>query len=146
MKKENLILMGVIGGIILLSIGFYSGLIYTQRQMEKLQTKSSLSDLTSSRVISGLTTTASGEVTAIGNRNLTLYKDGSNLSIVITPGALIYGVSYPGTTTSETAQPLERKEMKFSEIKVGDKVNVSCILKSDGTLEGTSVTVFPLVK
>jgi len=141
MNRNNLILIAVIGGVILLGIGFYSGLIYTQKQIEKAKTESPLANLLASKVINGLTTSASGEVAAISGRNLTINNDGDTLIVPIKEEAVIN--SLLPLEESETPQPTTWEEIKFEDIKTGDKVNISCQLKADGTLEGTAVTVLP---
>ncbi len=140
MKKTNLIL-GIVIALILLGLSCSFSYFLGKKEVGENKEACSFIDLLSSRVINGLTTTASGEIASVGDRTLTLYRDGSTLAIPIQADALIYGLSVPEETASETAQPVERKEIKFEELKVGDKVNVSCKLKSDGTLEGTSVIV-----
>jgi len=124
-----------------LGIGFYSGLIYTQKQIEKAKTESPLANLLASKVINGLTTSASGEVAAISGRNLTINNDGDTLIVPIKEEAVIN--SLLPLEESETPQPTTWEEIKFEDIKTGDKVNISCQLKADGTLEGTAVTVLP---
>ncbi len=144
MKKISLIITIAIGGIILLGVGFFFGVTWVQKQIQKSNTESPLAALLTSKVISnGLVTFASGEITAIGGRNLTLNREGNTLTISIQGDALIYRLSSPKETATEVPQPVERKEIKFEEIKTGNKVNISCQLKSDGTLEGTAVTVLP---
>ncbi len=144
MKKISLIITIAIGGIILLGVGFFSGVTWVQKQIQKSNTESPLAALLASKVISnGLATFASGEITVIGGRNLTLNKEGNTLTILIQEDALIYRLSPPKETATEVPQPVEMKEIQFGEIKAGDKVNISCQLKSDGTLEGTTVTVLP---
>lgn len=141
MKKNSLILITIIGGVILLGIGFYSGLIYTQKQIEKARTESPLANLLASKVINGLTTSASGEVAAISGRSLTINNDGDTLIVPIKEEAVIN--SLLPLEETETPQPTTWEEIKFEDIKTGDKVNISCQLKADGALEGTAVTVLP---
>jgi len=143
MKKEFLIVIAVIGGIFLLSMGFYLGLTYTQKQIEKAQTGSPLASLLASKVISGLVTTASGEVTEITGRNLTLKSNEDILVIPIQDNASINRLLSPEETATEVPQPVEREKIELGDIKVGDKVNISCQLKADGTLEGVDAMVLP---
>lgn len=140
MKKETLIAIAIIGGLILLGIGFSLGLNSGQKAIKEV--KAPLADLLESKVISGLTTTASGEVTEIAGRNLTLSKEGDTLKILIKENATIARLVPPAEVT-EVPQPVAREEIKFEDIKAGDKVNVSCQLKAGGSLEGTEVTVLP---
>jgi len=143
MKKISLIITVVIGGIIFLGVGFFSGVTWVQKQIQKSNTESPFAVLLASKVINDLTTVASGEITAIGGRNLTLNKEENSLIISVRTDALIYRLSPSEETATEVPQPVKREEIQFGEIKIGDKVNISCQLKADGTLEGTAVTVLP---
>jgi hypothetical protein len=142
MKKENLIAIAIIGGLILLGIGFYLGLDLGKKAAKEVKVETPLANLLASKVIGSLTTIASGEVKEISGRNLTLSKEGDTLTISIREDAPIYRLVPPEEKTA-TPQPAVRKEIKFGEIKVGDQVSVSCQLKADATLEGVEVTVLP---
>jgi len=141
MKKENLIMIGVIGGLIFLALGFYAGLSYAQKQIKETGTESALADLLTSKIIGQLTTIASGDITEISGRSLTLSSEEETLTVLIGEDASIYRLSLPEEAT--TPQPATREEIDFSEIKVGDRANVSCVLKADSTLEGVEVTLAP---
>ena len=143
MNRNNLILIAVIGGVILLGIGFYSGLIYTQKQIEKAKTESPLADLLVSKVIKSMDIVASGEIAEISGRNLTLTQEGNNLTISIREDSFISRLVPSEETTIETPKPVATEEIGFEEIKKGDKVEISCQLKSDGSLEGKEVTILP---
>ena len=141
MKKENLIMIGVIGGLIFLALGFYAGLSYAQKQIKETGTESALADLLTSKIIGQLTTIASGDITEISGRSLTLNSEEETLTVLIVEDASIYRLSLPEEAT--TPQPATREEIDFAEIKVGDRANVSCVLKADSTLEGVEVTLAP---
>lgn len=136
MKKETLIAIAIIGGLILFGLGFSLG----QKGIEETQTETPLADLLGSKVISGLDTTALGEVTEISGRSLTLSKEGDTLTILIREDAPIYRL-VPPEEVAEVPQPVAREEIEFGEIKVGDQINVICQLKADGSLEGEEVIV-----
>jgi len=144
MKKGTLIAILLIGGLILLGIGYSVGLNLRQKTTKEVtkEVKTPLAELLASKVIGSLTTTASGEVTKITGRNLTLIKEGATLTIPIREDAAIARLVQPEKVT-EGPQPVIRKEMEFGEIKIGDQVSISCQLKADGTLEGVEVTVLP---
>lgn len=138
MKRTPLILIAVIGGVILLGLGFYSGLNYAQRQIEKAKTESPLANLLKSKIIKGLNPTALGKITSISGRNLTL-EDG--LTVSINENAAIYRLLPATGEAAGAPQPVEKKEIEFGEIKVGDLVSVSCELKVDGSLGCGSITI-----
>ena len=140
MKKENLIAIAVIGGLILLGIGFSLGLSSGQKAVKEV--KAPLADLLESKVITSLITTASGEVTEISDRTLTLSKEGDTLTILIKEDTPIYQ-EIPSEEIEGVPTPVGKKEIEFGEIKIGDKVNISCQLKVDGSLEGIEVIVLP---
>ena len=140
MKKEILIAIAIIGGLIILGLGFSLGLSWGLKAIKEV--KAPLADLLESKVITSLITTASGEVAEISGRNLTLSKEGDTLKILIKEDATIARLVPPAEVT-EVPQPVAREEIEFGEIKVGDQVNVSCELKADSSLEGIDVTVLP---
>lgn len=144
MKKEILIIIAVVAGLILLVLGFSSGYSLGQKWAK---VESSLTDLLESKVISGLSTVVSGEIIEISGRNLTLSKKGDTLNILVREDTSIYRLVPPEETT-ETLQPageeepVVTEEIEFGEIKVGDRVSISCQLKADGTIEGLDIMVF----
>lgn len=140
MKKETLIAIVIIGGLILLGIGFSLGLSSGQKAIKEV--KAPLAELLASKVIGSLTTIASGEVTEIAGRNLTLSKEGDTLTISIREDATIARL-VPSAEVTEVPQPVVREEIEFGEIKVGDQVSISCQLKADASLEGIEVIVLP---
>lgn len=143
MKKNILIVIAVIGGLILLGIGFSLGLSSGKQAMEEIKTEAPLADLLESKVIAGLTTVASGEVTEISGRNLTLSAEGDTLTILIREDAPIYRLVPPEEKATEVPQPVVREEIGFEEIKAGDQASITCQLKADASLEGIEVTVVP---
>lgn len=144
MNRNNLIIIAVIGGLILLGLGYSYGLFTTQKGLKELQqAPTALSELLASKVIRGLSTSATGDITAISGRSLTLTAEGDTLTILIREDAPIYRLVPPEEIAIEIPQPVAREEITLGEIKVGDKVNISCQLKADGSLEGTEVTVLP---
>lgn len=140
MKKESLIAIAVIGGIILLGIGFYLGLTYAQKQIEKAKTSSPMADLLTSKVIDGFKTNASGKVAEISGYNITINNEGDSLLILIREDAPIHRL-VPPEKTAKAPQPTSREDIKIEEIKVGNRANITCQLKADGTLEGTEVVI-----
>jgi len=143
MKKEILIAIAVIGGLVLLGIGFSLGLSSGKKAIEEIKTEAPLASLLKSKVIQDLTTVASGEVTEISGRNLTLSKEGDTLTISIREDAPIYRLLPSEEVAAEVPQPVAMEEIEFEEIKIGDRANISCALKDDSTLEGLEVTLSP---
>lgn len=143
MKKETLIIIAVVGGLVLLGIGFSLGLSLGKKVMEGTKVEAPLAGLLESKVITGLTTAASGEVAEISGRSLTLNNEGDTLTILIREDALIYRLSSPEEKATEVPQPVAREEIEFGEIKTGDTVSIFCQLKADASLEGTEILVLP---
>ena len=144
MQNKNLILI-IIGGLILLGLGYGYGYFSGQKAIEGTKTETPLSGLLESKAIGELTTTASGEVTEISGRKLTLNKEGDTLTISIGEDALVYRVVPSEEKATEIPQPSVREEIKFGEIKVGDKVSITCELKADGSLEGKTVIILSTI-
>ncbi len=143
MKKNILIVIAVIGGLILLGLSFSLGLSSGKKVTEGIKTEAPLADLLGSELIGNLTTAASGEVTEISGRNLTLSKDGDSLTISIREDAPLYRLASPEEKATEVPQPVAREEIEFGEIKIGDTVSISCQLKADASLEGIEIIVLP---
>ena len=136
MQKTNLVLL-IIGGLVLLGAGYSLGVSLGQKGVE--QTETALSDLVGSKVIGKLTTTASGEITEISGRNLTLVNEEESLTVLIKEDATFYRSLQP--EEAETPQLVEMEETSFEEIKVGSQINIACELKADSSLEGIDVTI-----
>ena len=141
MQQKNLILLIAVG-LIFLGLGYVFGLSSAQKGIEQSQVGTSLSDLLASKIIGQLSTVASGDITEISGRNITLSNEGDILTISIKEDATIARLA-PPTETTEAPQPAARKEIEFAEIKVGDWVNIASQLKADGTLEGIDVMISP---
>jgi len=135
MKKSNLIFL-IIGGLILLGLGYGYGYLSGQKTVE--ETENPLTTLLSSKVIDELDAIASGEITAISERNLTLTKEGESWSILIKEGVAIERFVAPaGGTTAD------REEIGLADLQIGDQVNVVCQLTTEGSWVGINVIVLP---
>lgn len=143
MKKDFLILITVIGGIILLVLGFNLGSSFVQKKLSQIETKTHpLADLLGSKVIKSMDIVASGEIAEISGRNLILAQEEDSLTISIDENSSIQR-SILSEETSESPKPVAIEEVEFEDIKKGDKVDISCQLKADGSLEGKVVTILP---
>jgi len=96
--------------------------------------------LETSKVIKSQHALISGEATKISDRTLTLVANGDTLEIPIIEEA---GVAILVLEETEEEVKVERREMEFKDIKVGDKVEVLVELKPDGYFEGINVTILP---
>ena len=141
MKKTNLIFV-IIGALVLLGLGYSYGYFLGQKEFEETKIEEPLANLLESKVIGGIDTVASGEITEIAGHNLTLIKEGDTLTILIGEGVAINRIVPPEEITIPP-QPVKVEEIEFGEIKVGDQVDISCLLKADGSLDGRVVTIFP---
>jgi len=142
MKKNVLIVVVLIGGIVLGGLGFYCGLSYANNKVSQIKVESPLASLFSSKVISGLTAVAVGQIKEISGRNLVLTVDGSDLTVFIKEDAPI-GRLLPTKENTNIPQPMTREDIKFEDMKVGDQVNIFCNLKTDLSLEGSNINILP---
>lgn len=131
MKKKILIIIGVI-----ILIGLISGFSYFLGQKQVKVTPNPLE----SKVMGNWSATASGKVTEISGRSLTLNNEGDILTILISEEAS-FGRIVPAEKIEESLGPLTVKEIEFGEIKVGDQVKISCRLNPEGLSEGLIVTI-----
>ena len=142
MKKNNLIVVALIGAIILGGLGFYCGLSYAKKEISQIKIEGPLAGLFSSKVISGITVATVGQIKEISGRNLTLTAEGSDLTVFVKEDASIDRF-LPVKGDSKVPQTMSIEKIKFEDIKVGDNVNIFCNLKTDLSLEGVNVTVSP---
>lgn len=141
MQKSNLIFL-IIGGLILLGLGYGYGFLSGQKEIAGIKTDGPLTDLIDSKVITKLNAFALGEVTETSGRSLTLNNQGDTLTILVKEEATINRL-LPSEGEIEAPQAAETEEIEFEEIKIGDRVNIVCELKADGSLEGVQVVVLP---
>ena len=142
MKNKVLIpIVAIIGGIALLVIGCYAGiLIQTQKvapRAPRVEKALKVMEWANSKVISFIG--AAGKVTNISGRILTVTSEEENLEIPIGERAEVISFIFPSSEESEEGPTHEVKE--FKDIKVGDMVDISLIILPDGSFEGTSVII-----
>jgi len=138
MKKESLIAIVVIIGIVFLGIGFYSGLSWAKMKNKSQAPGGSASALQSPKVIQNWNGTAVGQVSKISGRVLTLSSGGDKLDVFIREDAKIQSINVAETDKKKAQQ--EAKELQFSDIKVGDAVTISIGPKGE-VIEGYLVTL-----
>ena len=132
----------IICGAVLLGIGTLAGVNFQEQkttpriaELEKMENMIKI--LSSSKVIPSIV--AFGQVGEISGRTVTLTYGTESLAIPIREDAKIY--SFSGTTNQKT--PPEQKTAEFKDIKVGDKLNITLKILSNGEIEGLSVIIFP---
>ncbi len=141
MKKKQLILIVVIGGMILLGLGFCLGVNLGQKQTQSQpDPEIAVPIFQASKVIQNWNGTAVGQVAKIFGRTLTLTTDGDTLNVSIREDAKIQLVSWVGEDKEKAKQ--ETKEIEFKDIKVGDAVNIPIGPKGE-IVEGYLVAVTP---
>ncbi len=150
-NKTKILIIGIwviVSGAILIAAGFFFGVSFQRQkispQVAELQRiKTSFEKLSSSKIISSIV--AFGEVIDINSaeRKIILSYKGENLPVLIGKDAEIsfFDISFLKQGTSLTS-PLQRKG-SFKNIKIGDNLNISLKILSDGQLEGVAVIIFP---
>ncbi len=134
MQNKVLIpILAIIGGVVLLALGCYLGIVI---QIQK--TPKPLDLLLLDKILS---ITASGLITNISERTITLTQAEESLTIPIREDAKIVAYVTPETEGA----PLERKEINLEDIEVGNYLSVSIKILPEGQLEGVDVTVLPVV-
>ncbi|HLD52070.1 MAG TPA: hypothetical protein VJA82_02085 [Sediminibacterium sp.] len=139
MERKNLTIIIVVA-VVAVIIGLALGMnlspksAVSKEQSNKFET--AVKSL-SSKVIPSII--AYGQVTKIENKNITLTYNNETLTIPLTQSTSIYTFVAP-ETGSKTTAPTQKKAA-FSEIKVGDSLNITIKLLPDGTIEGQSVII-----
>ena len=133
MGKKILIISIIIGALIL--IGLTSSFSYWigQKSME-VKSEIAVPNPLESKVIQNWSANAIGEMTEIINHNLTLSQDGEIFTITLLEKAGI---------CSMYIEEGERKieDIQFEDIKIGDRVNITLGVNSEGNMVGNFVTV-----
>jgi len=139
--KKNQIISIIIGALIL--AGLVGGFSYQLGQKSVgVAYETSLPNVLESKVIQRWSGLAAGRIIEISGRNVTLSSGEETIDISIREDAPVYRVVLVKGET-ETPAPAAREEVEFEDVKVGDRVNVSCLLKTDAPLEGIAVTILP---
>jgi len=128
MSKPILIVLFISTAIIFLMIGGAAVFFYTKPTPEEMINQVTGS-LISSKAVSSMT--ASGKVTSINEKYITLENQGDSVVVLISQNALIYSMSGG-----------EKNKVAFENIKIEDSLNVGLKLMSNGKLEGQSVIIF----
>lgn len=144
---KNLIVSFILG-IIMLAVGVGLGVLFVGQKVivapsnttQTTQTMSqSVKDL-SSKVVS---VSASGSVTKISGRSITLSQQGDSMVIGIKSDAKIY--SFISTSSGTNKGASTSQQVDFSSIKVGNNVSVNIKVLPSGEVEGFSVIILPPV-
>lgn len=139
-NKKITILLLIILGIVVLIAGIYAGiLLEKQITGPKLEKAQNAIKTLSSKVIPSII--ASGEVSKISGRNITLTQAGESLEIKIREDARIFS---SGATLEEPGNV--PKEISLEEIKISDFLNVMIKISPDAGIEGFLLSVFPKIE
>lgn len=126
-KKQKILL--IIAGIFVFVLGGGMG-VYYQKQNVQIVSSSDLPKTLASKTIS---VHAGGTVTKIDKMNITLSSGKDQLIVPVNKNAKVSVF----TSAQGSYQP-----DKFSDVKVGDILNIDLQLSSDGKLQGQSVYIF----
>ncbi len=131
------IILAIIGGIILLAIGCSAGIIIqTQKTASQFDKAARVIESVHSKVIPSII--AVGEVTDISGRTVTLTREEDSLAVFIKEDAEITVLVFYSNGEGSPVQ----EEIEFSDIKVGNNVNISLRVLPEEGLQGISVVVF----
>jgi len=137
MDKTTVIIL-ITAVLVSLVLGAGLGIFYQmQKDSPKIQAGEKMSE-TIKNLSSGMVPSivAYGEVSAINGKNITLGYSGKSMQIEISKTAKIYS-AVPNTETKTTALPT----VKFSDIKIGDRLNITMTVSQEGQLQGQSVII-----
>lgn len=137
MKKTNFIIT-IFVGLVTFILG-YSFSIWKNPIEQCPEPEKPLAKYLESGVIKNISAFAEGQVTGISDRNLTLNKEGKEFTILFNEDAKILRL----IPSDKENTPPAIEQIKFEEIKVGDKVNAGGRLDADAVLKGDSLTILP---
>ena len=135
MENKNLAVLAAVAIIIFLIGGGLGAFYQNQNNFQKLLAIKQLS----SKVVPSIV--AYGKVSKIQGKNITLNFSGDSLTVLITDTAQIYSFASPAN--ANTTQSNSQQKINFSDIKVGDSLNIGLRVSPAGVLSGTAVMVLP---
>jgi len=132
MRKNQVILISI--GVLIL-VGLASGFSYWLGQKSvAIKDEVAVLNFLKSKMVQNWDATASGEITGISNRTLTLSKNGETLNIPILEEAKINSLSSEGGEK-------KLENIGFGDIKVGDGAEIRLGVNQEGNFIGVFVTV-----
>ncbi|MDP3882990.1 MAG: hypothetical protein Q8Q48_02955 [Candidatus Staskawiczbacteria bacterium] len=136
MNKANILILILIGAVLFV-IGGGLGIFYQTQKDAPYLKKASTIDVLGSKVIPSVV--AYGRVTKIEGRNISLTYMGDSLTVQVKDGAQVS--SFVSSSGSKT--PVQTKA-SFNDIKIGNDINISVKVLTDGQLQGESVFILSL--
>lgn len=144
MNKVFLTFIILILAVIFLAVGFGAGVFYQQKKDEiKLGAIVSWQNLLNSKVTSASKIYATGEVTKISGRMLTLTSNGESLDVPVSNNAKIVEYILSGSQQNSNSTVPAQREINISSITIGNRANIELQIGSDGQFSGVVVTVIP---
>jgi len=143
MKNDKVLkaIIGVAAGVILFVAGYAVGLLQNQGLVSPGSGQgltNLVKTLNTTPVISDIV--ATGNITNISGRKITVKEGEKSLTIPIRKDAEIYSFVSQGAT-SQGSTP---SKISFSELKVGDYINIYLNVLTNGEIEGARVILVPL--
>jgi len=131
----------LVGILVLAVLICASGFLFSNNAQPQLS-KSAFEKLAESSVISSWVASAYGEVVSVGQNTVTLNSNGQTLEIPIKNDAQINLVTILEKPQEGVSVKTKSDPIRFSDITLGQKVSIMLSVKTDGTFEGTNVSVF----
>ena len=132
-KVKGIVLLIVIL-LVIFVIGAGLGIFFQmQKDAPKIKSANLLINTLSSKAVPSIV--AFGKVTSINGKNITLSFNGGSVTIKINDNAVVSSMS---ANAQDKSAP---QKITFSQIKIGDTLNISIKVFSDGQLLGQSVII-----
>lgn len=149
MSKITSIVLTSLVLLVFFVVGIGFGGFYQIKKCENAKTSGAVASWVSSNLVKILTSKtistiyADGEVVKIDGRNITISAKGEGATYKIADGAdiNIITTSVPLDSKTKTA-PATQTKGNFSNIKVGQKVNILLKVLDDGKVAGQAVIIF----
>ncbi len=143
-KILTISICAVIGGVVLLGIGYLTGVSIekqkTGSQLENLEKiTGALRSLSFSKVVPSIT--ATGKVTKISGRNVTLTQEGESIEVFIKEDAKISSFNAPASDQETPPTGSVQTQNTFEAIKVGDNLSVRVKVLPNGQIEGSWLVI-----
>lgn len=134
MNKTTLIVLMAISGLVFLVLGGGIGFLYKTLQISpQIKKTTAIIEALSSKTV--LSTVAYGQVSKIEGRDITLSYDGDSIKISMAENTPVY--SFVNDSTGKSIQ----KKVDLKQIKIGDSLNITIKLLSDGQIQSQSALI-----
>jgi hypothetical protein len=134
----------IVVGLVIFVLGGVAGYFYKCQQAElypNAEKASEIIETLSSKLFPP--STASGRITKISGQDITLSKGAETVDLAVPTTAKVYSFKATTGDAQQTSAGYVLAESSFSDIKIGDDVNVSIEILPNGVINVLTINILP---